>query len=51
MLVVFTQSSQVKLGIMDPLVVLARLDDNQVLGDVAACINCLTSWEPNKHEV
>jgi hypothetical protein len=44
-------SYQVKLGILDPLVVLARLDDATVLGDIAACINCLTSWEPNKHEV
>ncbi len=31
--------------------VLARLDDPAVLVAVAACLNCLSSWDPNKGEV
>jgi hypothetical protein len=41
----------VELGILDALVVLARLEDEEMNRGVAAAINCLSTWEPNRLEV
>ncbi len=38
-------------GVLDPLVLLARSDDIQILREVARAINCVSSIEENKFEV
>ena len=38
----------VREGIMDPLVLMSRSEDNFILREVAAAINCLSSVEENK---
>jgi hypothetical protein len=38
-------------GILDPLVLMSRSEDNEILREVTAAINCLSSVEENKIEV
>jgi hypothetical protein len=41
----------VRQGILDPLVLMARTEEVEVLREVASALNCLTSMEGNKEEV
>ena len=38
-------------GILDPIVLMARTDEIDVLREVAAALNCLSSCEENKMEI
>jgi len=41
----------VRMGVLDPLVLMARSEEIDILREVAAALNCLSCMEENKEEV